>query len=499
MRRRDFIAGVGNVAAWSLVARSGRVDAQPLPPLLYSRGYRPLPASALRSLPTAESNRMVLPVSVDLSGRMPLPGDQGAIGSCIAWATSYARTFYVAQYEGRDPRHPANIVSPNYLYLLARPNACDDGRNWSEVVAILKKGALSIADYPYSQACATPPANKVVTATDFQTLGLRIVDMKKTEDIKGQIARGNPVLFSFNATGAFDNFRGDGTYTQPLRNPDAGGHGVVLVGYDDVRQAFRLLNSWGQHWGDRGYAWIAYETVREQANSGLVLIVAEPKRPVAFVRPNAALVSAYFFKGGQYVRYDVGADKVVDGALPLDGRHWENWPQAWNSGINAAVDFGNGNAYFFKGSQYLRYDIPGQRVDDGYPRPIAGNWQGFPASWNSGFDAAINWGNGKIYFFKGGEYLRYDIAKDKVDDGYPRPLNDTTWPHWPVAWNSGINAAVNWGNGKAYFFKGEQYLRYDIAADTVDHDYPRPIAGNWPGLMEALSRRVDAAIAAPGL
>jgi hypothetical protein len=147
----------------------------------------------------------------------------------------------------------------------------------------------------------------------------------------------------------------------------------------------------------------------------------------------------------------------------------------------------------------LRYDIVGKRVDDGYPRPIAGNWSGFPLSWTAGFDAAINWGNGKIYFFKSGEYLRYDIVKDKVDDGYPRPLSAATWPHWPVAWNSGINAAVSWGNGKAYFFKGDQYLRYDISADTVDHDYPKPIAGNWPGLMEALSHGVDTAIAAPGL
>jgi matrix metalloproteinase-14 (membrane-inserted) len=244
---------------------------------------------------------------------------------------------------------------------------------------------------------------------------------------------------------------------------------------------------------------VTVEPVKERANNGGVLVAAEPKRPVAFVRPDAALANAYFFKGGQYVRYDVLADKVIDGALPLDDRRWPNWPGAWNSGINAAVDLGNGTVYFFKGSQYLRYDIAGRRVGDGYPRPIAGNWPGFPASWTAGFDAAINWGNGKIYFFKGGEYLRYDIARDRVDDGFPRPLNATTWPHWPVAWNSGINAAVNWGNGRAYFFKGDQYLRYDISADTVDHDYPKPIAGNWPGLVEALSRGVDAAIAAPGL
>ena len=57
----------------------------------------------------------------------------------------------------------------------------------------------------------------------------------------------------------------------------------------------------------------------------------------------------------------------------------------------------------------------------------------------------------------------------------------------------------DWGNGRVYFFKANQYLRYDIAADTVDQDYPRPIAGNWPGLIEALPGGVDAALAAFGL
>ena len=44
---------------------------------------------------------------------------------------------------------------------------------------------------------------------------------------------------------------------------------------------------------------------------------------------------------------------------------------------------------------------------------------------------------------------------------------------------SGIDAAVNWGNGKVYFVKGSQYMCYDIASDRVDPGYPKNIASAW--------------------
>ncbi len=38
-------------------------------------------------------------------------------------------------------------------------------------------------------------------------------------------------------------------------------HAVGLVGWDDKKQAFRLRNSWGKNWGDKGYAWLPYQFV----------------------------------------------------------------------------------------------------------------------------------------------------------------------------------------------------------------------------------------------
>jgi hypothetical protein len=152
--------------------------------------------------------------------------------------------------------------------------------------------------------------------------------------------------------------------------------------------------------------------------------------------------------------------------------------------VKVAIEWNNGKAYFFEGKEYLRFDIATDRADPDYPKPIAGNW---PGLWPRDIDTAVNWGNSKAYFFKGGEYLRYDIAADHTDPGYPKPITGA----WPGLWPGDIDAAVNWGNGKAYFFKGSEYLRYDIAADRTDPSYPKPIAGAWPGLW---SSDIDAVV-----
>ena len=35
-------------------------------------------------------------------------------------------------------------------------------------------------------------------------------------------------------------------------------HAVMIVGWDDSKQAWRVKNSWGTGWGESGYAWVKY-------------------------------------------------------------------------------------------------------------------------------------------------------------------------------------------------------------------------------------------------
>jgi hypothetical protein len=46
-----------------------------------------------------------------------------------------------------------------------------------------------------------------------------------------------------------------------------------------------------------------------------------------------------------------------------------------------------------------------------------------------------------------------------------------------------ISAAIMWPNGKAYFFQGADYVRYDVATDRTDGGFPQRIVDHWPGLI----------------
>ena len=202
----------------------------------------------------------------------------------------------------------------------------------------------------------------------------------------------------------------------------------------------------------------------------------------------------FFFRGDRYIRYDARRD-VLD--PPFTRRitdAWNRWPSSFASGVDAAVNWGDGTAFFFKGPMYLKYDVLADQVpvaDPPYPRKIIDNWPGWPSSFASGVDAGVNWGDGSVFFFKGPNYLRYDMAADQVpvvDPPYPRKIIDN-WPGWPSSFASGVDAAVNWGDGTAFFFKGLQYLKYDMAADrvaVVNPPYPLDIAPTqWPALASA--------------
>ncbi|MEH6415746.1 hemopexin repeat-containing protein [Pseudomonas sp. CGJS7] len=195
----------------------------------------------------------------------------------------------------------------------------------------------------------------------------------------------------------------------------------------------------------------------------------------------------HVFRGGDYYRYDIAADRVASGYPQSIALNWPGLEKFAGGArdIDAAFEAGNGKAYFFKDAQYLRYDLAARSVDPGYPAAISGNWPGLEkfAGGARDIEAAFYFSRSKLYFFKGDQYIRYNLDNDRADHYYPGNLSDSTWPgsgYWPAHWSG----ALNFANSKSYLFKPGEYLRYDRTLDRADAGYPASItAGNWPGLQ----------------
>ncbi|TFV61564.1 hypothetical protein E4P42_01335 [Mycobacterium sp. PS03-16] len=207
------------------------------------------------------------------------------------------------------------------------------------------------------------------------------------------------------------------------------------------------------------------------------------------------MAKAYFIGGGSYSRYDTAADKIDAGYPKPIANGWAGIDRtAFAGGWDSAVDLGTGKLYVFLGGEYLRIDQATNSVDSGYPRPIAGNWPGMAeAGFGDTIQAALNWGNGKAYFFRGDAYVQYDIASDSVDAGYPASIA-ADWPGFAeTGFGDNIDAAILWDNGNAYFFKGDQYVRY-VVGSGVAEGYPLRTGDYWPGFDAAgLAGHIDTA------
>lgn len=244
----------------------------------------------------------------------------------------------------------------------------------------------------------------------------------------------------------------------------------------------------------------------------------------------------FFFRGNQFIEYSFGSNQVTRAPSAIAAT-FGNWPASWDS-IDAVVRSLNDSdkLFFFRGSQYLRYSLSADKVDLG-PQNTEGAWPGWSPSWlshgvspdaalpwssneymffkgesvlpfnastNTGpvatmalssvmpnlpwgwrnVDATLNFGNNKFYAFNQGYVLAMHAGTKKIEDGYPREFG-SDFPGLP-AWGS-IEAAFYAGNNKVYFFNGGQTVRYDVVAKTVDTGYPMSITTAFSGLPSTWS------------
>lgn len=185
------------------------------------------------------------------------------------------------------------------------------------------------------------------------------------------------------------------------------------------------------------------------------------------------------FSGDQYIRYADTEYEYVDEGYPksIIPHLEEEGLQASLSGMGQAVDAAfqsrAGHVFLFKGNQSYH---------SGWESPLAPLREMLkinPQPISAPFNAILGATDGKVYLFKGDEYIRYtDFEQEFIDEGYPKPIKDN-WGNLPTEFELELDGAFVF-EGKTYLTKSDQHVRYSGNTNgNIDAIYPQRFTDRW--------------------
>lgn len=220
-----------------------------------------------------------VPSQVDLSALCSPVVDQGQIGSCSGNALAGAIEFLeLAELIAQRPPSEApqeyttkfDPVSRLFIYWNER---AIEGTTHQDAGAmtirhgcdsLLQKGVCRESLWPYSDSLLLVCPHSEAYGEAWHHKLQSYYKLETLNDIRNCLAAGFPVAFGITI---YDSFETDdvaltGLVPDPgLFDSVAGGHALLIVGYDDTDQTLLVRNSWGVRWGMAGYCKMSYAYV----------------------------------------------------------------------------------------------------------------------------------------------------------------------------------------------------------------------------------------------
>ncbi|XP_058154150.1 matrix metalloproteinase-21 [Dasypus novemcinctus] len=143
------------------------------------------------------------------------------------------------------------------------------------------------------------------------------------------------------------------------------------------------------------------------------------------------------------------------------------------------------STYFFRNSWYWLYENQNNRTRYGDPIQILIGWHGIPTQNLDAFVHIWTWSRDERYFFKGNQYWRYDSDKDQAHTedergkSYPK-LIEEGFPGIPSPLDT---AFYDRRKQLIYFFKESSVFAFDINRNQVLNSYPREITDIFPAIV----------------
>ncbi len=234
----------------------------------------------LRAIPLASMpySGIDLPSKVDLSDNMPPPGDQGGQNSCVGWATAYVLKSYQERIEhnhllAKPDGSPQwqKVFSPAFVYNLLN-NSRDGGITYIDALNLLSsQGVVPWSEMPYNpdDFRSKPAPALLQKARAWRIDYWRQVNVLDPKELKSHLNAGYPVMLGAVIDQGFYKAR-KGHVWKKREGKSLGGHALVLVGYDDAKRSFKVINSWGPRWANGGFGHIDYAWFARVVREGFV-------------------------------------------------------------------------------------------------------------------------------------------------------------------------------------------------------------------------------------
>ena len=236
-----------------------------------------------------DGSKADLPSSVDLTPYCPEVRHQGYIFSCVGWSAGYAAMSIQRAILNRCTDREVitrNAHSALFLYNQIKTEDCKQGARISDALRLLSTQGDCLArqfDFEVNNCEQVPDSAVAIAARryaiqDFLTLfGAKESGDTKVIRVKKVLATQKPVVVGMNVLRNFYDLKNAQYWHPTLGNTTfAGGHAMTVVGYDDRREAFRLMNSWGKNWGDGGFIWVKYSDFGQYCKYAYALYLLAP-------------------------------------------------------------------------------------------------------------------------------------------------------------------------------------------------------------------------------
>jgi hypothetical protein len=196
---------------------------------------------------------------------MPPVLNQGSEGSCVAFAIGYAARSAEQFYRtgASSYSNSINTFSPEFLYNQIKFSTdCNSGAAMQTALDFIKlNGICTYQSMPYSSTngCSLLPSlTQSTEALNFKIATYAKLYCTDKAAIKSMIAQNHPVIINVIADNSFIAAK-PGFIWKSYSGSGSLAHCIVICGYDDAKNAYLVMNSWGTGWGDAGYSWIDYD------------------------------------------------------------------------------------------------------------------------------------------------------------------------------------------------------------------------------------------------